>query len=76
MPERVASLVVLELIDPQLTILLERPRHVPKHAIDPRDERVVGEVLRNLPRYVERHRLPLGGAPDGAVGECDLDGIR
>lgn len=76
MPEGVAAFVVVELEDLELAIVLERASHVPEHAIDLRDERAVGQILRDFTRNIKRRRMPLLRLLDAAVGESNLDRIR
>jgi len=75
-PERVSSFVVVELEDLELAILLERARHIPEHAIDFGDERVVGQIFGDFARHVERSREPFLRLPHAAVREINFDRIR
>lgn len=75
MPESIAAFVVIESIDPEVGIFLQRTRHVPENAIDPCDESVVSEILRDFTSDVEGSGEPLLRFLHGAVGECNLDWI-
>ena len=58
-PESVAAFVGFKSEELELTIRLQRPRHVPENPIDLRNQSVGSQTLRNLSRNVQGRCHPL-----------------
>lgn len=58
MPEGIAAFVGVEGEELELTISLQRPRHVPQSSVDLRDQRIRRQAFRNLLRHVKRRGPP------------------